>query len=228
MLISILSSIFFSIFLFQLLTWLKIHLFSEKYNYFSSGSFSFVWMLGMIILLIIGSFSLFILKKGLYAGVSIFLLLLLSLSCVSSYKGVTDAGLEIHRFFLWTEKIEWNSISKIHTDYRLNESKGTFYPIFTITYDQNETEALDDWENIVSTKKHKWLDFSASGWVNSEQDRSIIRLNEVKLMVFVYEHASTKLYCIQRGFISDKPKNQIEPWDLFAKHFIDKPNCQFI
>ncbi len=225
MYICIFISSFGGIFLFHLLSWLKPQLFfSNHYEYFSSGRYSFVWMIGFIVLLLIGTLSWFQRKQVSY--VCAIILLLFSFAYITSYKGVTNRGFESHFLLGFQENVNWEQIKQIDTDYRVDETKGVFYPTFTVKYANDQTEQFDDWENIV-TSKPNFTDMTSSGWVNDDEDLNFLGLQEVKLMEYVYQHVPSNLHCVQRGFLTSKPKKQVEAWDLFAKHFVGKSSCLF-
>lgn len=225
MFISILSSIFAAIFLFQLLTWWKFHIFFTKDDiYFSSGEYSFVFMIIFIILFILFCFAFFIRHDNMYALMSFILLMLVSFTCLTNYTVITNKGWDSYLFFIRTDKVSWKEIDKIQTDYQMNTTRGTFSPVFAVTT-VNDKEPIDlgKWGNIITSKPKLW-DFTASGWISGDNE-TILRLREVKMMEFVYQHASEKLHCVQHGF--EKPKKQLDVWKVFAENFVEPEKCEF-
>lgn len=226
MLISILGSIIVAIFLFQVLTWWKAHIFFTSTDlYFSSGKYSFSFIIIFLILLLLISFNLFVNHKRVYALISFILLVVVSFVYLTSYSIITNRGWESYLFLINKDKVTWKEIEKIETDYRMNPTRGTFFPSFTVTIAKSkESIDLGKWENIVTNKPKLW-DFTASGWVSG--NKGVIRLREVKMMEFVYQHATDKLHCVQRGFETEKPEKQLEAWEIFAKNFVEPEKCEF-
>jgi hypothetical protein len=227
MLACVLGSIFVAIFLFQVLTWWKAHIFfTNTDHYFSSGNYSFVFMIIFIILLLISSFIFFIKQKRIYALIPVVLLVLVSFTYLTNYIVIKDKGWESYLFFIRTDKVSWEEIDKIETDYQMNTTRGTFSPSFSVTTAKDK-ESIDvgKWGNIITSKPEIW-DFSASGWVSGEEG-VILRLREVKMMEFIYQHAPGKLDCVQREFETEKPNKQIEAWEIFAKNFVEPEICEF-
>jgi hypothetical protein len=225
MIISVLLSLFTGILLFQLFTWWKAHIFMTKdVIYFSSGSYSFVFMIIFIVLLLLSGITFFINQNVVYTLVIVILLVLVSFVYLTRYSVITNEGWESYVSYTRVEKVRWAEIDNIQTDYRINTTRGTFSPKFTVTtVGGKQTIDLGKWENLITSKPKIW-DFTASGWVSGDQ-KSALRLRQVKMMEFVYLQASVKLHCVQHGF--EQPKKQLDVWQIFAKYFVEPEKCRF-